>query len=189
MDQVENYWIQAGGNAQAAAMAAAIADASSGLNPGVTRTNPDGTCSVGLWLIPQNGTPPGTTDPLSNARAAVQLSNNGTDWSQWCVAWSDNDCGQQGGTYLGSGANALGSLAQGGTSGIYSVAGSQPSGSGTGASTAAASSATPGGSTGISSKLLLVGALVLVIILIVWMRRRNQGADTVETDVTETPTP
>src|SRR5215472_8165981 len=98
LDQVENYWIQAGGNPQAAAMAAAIADASSGLNPTVTRTNADGTTSVGLWLILKNGMPPGTTDPLSNARAAVQQSNNGTDWSQWCVAWSDNQCGCDGGT-------------------------------------------------------------------------------------------
>src|SRR5215469_11444275 len=136
-DQVQNVWIQAGGNPQASEMAAAVADASSGLNPGAKYTDPDGTVALGLWLIPQNGMPPGSTDPVANARAAVQLSKNGTDWKFWCVAWSDNNCGQQGGTYLGDGSNALGSLAQTGSS---SVAGATPTGTGTSAGTASSTS-------------------------------------------------
>ena len=162
-DQVENYWIQAGGNPQAASMAAAVADAESGLNAGASRTNPDGSSGVGLWLIPSNGTPPGSTDPLANARAAVQLSQNGTDWTQWCSTWSDNNCGQNNGTYLGSGANALMSLQTQAGNPSYNVFGSTPSSTGVGASTAT-SSLTGGSTTSSSSKnlLLIVGLLVVL---------------------------
>lgn len=181
--QVENFWIQAGGNPQAASMAAAVADASSGLNSGAKRTNPDGTNSIGLWLIPQNGSPPGSTDPLSNARAAVQLSQNGTDWSQWCVAWSDNNCGENNGTYLGSGSNALMSLqGQKPGAGSYSVFGSAPAGNGVGASSAASGG---GGSTGItssSSKLLpIVIIIVITVVIIFLVNRKKQGKDSVQT--------
>lgn len=172
-DQVQNYWIQAGGNPKAAAMAAAIADASSGLDPGISRTNPDGSTSIGLWLIPKSGQPPGSTDPLANARAALQLSQNGTDWSQWCVAWSDNNCGQDGGTYLGEGANALGVL--GGTNEAYNVIGSSPAGSGTGASSATSSTSTgaQGTSSGHSVLLLALLAIVLIVVVIIVRRRTN----------------
>lgn len=173
--QVENIWIQAGGNPQAAQMAAAIADASSGLNTGATVTNPDGTQSVGLWLIPVNGQPPGSTDPLANARAAVQMSGNGQDWSTWCTAWSDNDCGCQGGSYLGQGANALSALM--GQSGSYNVAGSAPTGTGTGASTATTSTTSPSTSTTSStSKYLIIAVLlVLVVAVFIMVRRHTQG--------------
>jgi hypothetical protein len=156
MDQVENIWIKAGGNPQAAAMAAAIADASSGLNPNATFTNPDGSVGVGLWLIDKTGMPPGSTDPLANARAAVQLSNNGTNWKNWCVAWSDNACGQSGGKYLEDGSNALGSLG-----GQFNVAGAAPTDSGTSASIASTTTpSTP--SSGGGNKLLMIGAVLLV---------------------------
>lgn len=175
-DEVENYWIQSGGNPQAASMAAAVADASSGLDASVTRTNPDGSTSVGLWLIPKNGIPPGTTDPVANARAAVQLSRGGTDWSQWCVTWSDNNCGQDGGTYLGSGSNALESLASQG--GSYTLPGSAATGSGTSASTAGtAGTAT---TTKSSSKSYLLLALIIIVILgVIWFisRQREEGPE------------
>lgn len=174
-DEVENYWIQAGGNPQAAAMAAAVADASSGLNPSAQRTNPDGTVSVGLWLIPQNGTPPGSTDPLANARAAIQLSNGGTDWSQWCVTWSDNNCGLDQGTYLGDGSNALGSLAGQGT---YGVIGSAPAGDGTSASTAPAT--TPA-TTPTTSSLKSVATIVILLaagVFVYFMVKRKGGSGT-----------
>lgn len=172
-DQVENYWIQAGGNPQAAAMAAAVADAESGLNAGAQRTNPDGTVGVGLWLLPQNGTPPGSTDPLASARAAVQLSQNGTDWTQWCSTWSDNNCGQNNGTYLGSGANALMSLQTQAQSPSYSMFGTAPAGTGVGASTAA-SSVTGGTTTSSSkSKYILLGVLLLVIVGVVMYSQRK----------------
>jgi hypothetical protein len=186
-DQVENYWIQAGGNPQAAAMAAAVADAESGLNAAATRSNPDGTQGVGLWLIPANGTPPGSTDPLANARAAVQLSQNGADWTQWCSTWSDNNCGQNNGTYLGSGANALMSLGTQGSSQSYSVFGSTPSSTGVGASSATAGA--PGGSpTPKSSKsLILIVGLVLVIAIAVYMMRKGRGKSEQPEPETEPP--
>jgi Lysozyme like domain len=172
--QVENYWIQAGGSPQAAAMAAAVADAESGLNAAAQRTNPDGTTSIGLWLIPKNGTPPGSSDPLANARAAVQLSQNGTDWTQWCSTWSDNNCGQNNGTYLGQGANALMSLATQG--GGYNVAGSTPTGIGTSASSASSGTST---TTSGSKNYLLIGALLVVVIAIIWIvNRKKAGKDT-----------
>src|SRR5215472_7499005 len=176
---VENIWIQAGGNPQAAAMAAAVADASSGLNPASSRSNPDGSQSIGLWLIPKNGMPAGSNDPMANARAAVQLSQNGTDWSQWCVTWSDNNCGQENGTYLGEGSNALASLGQRLTPASYNVIGSSPAGSGAGASTATETSTTTGASTqskGHSVVLLL--ALVVIVFLIVYFIRRSREQGT-----------
>jgi hypothetical protein len=178
-DAVENYWLQAGGNAQAANMAAAVASASSGLDPSITRTNPDGTTSVGLWLIPQNGQPPGSTDPLANARAAISLSNNGTDWSQWCVTWSDNDCGQDGGTYLGSGANALAALSS--MNGTYNVIGSSVSGTNQGASAATQSTApSPTGSSSSGHTLLLIGLLVVIVLVVVYASRKAQSSTPLE---------
>lgn len=175
-DQVENAWIQAGGSPQVAAMAAAVADAESGLNPSASRTNPDGTTSVGLWLLPANGTPPGSTDPLANARGAVQLSQNGTDWTQWCSTWSDNNCGQNGGTYLGAGANALMSLGTQASS--FSSFGSAPAGNGVGASSATSSSTSTGGTTTSSNKKILVIAVVLVLVgILFYVTKKNQGTE------------
>lgn len=174
--QVENFWIQAGGSPQAAAMAAAVADAESGLNAGAQRTNPDGTESIGLWLIPKNGTPPGSTDPLANARAAVQLSQNGRDWTQWCSTWSDNNCGENNGTYLGQGANALMSLATQG--GGYNVSGSTPTSIGTTASSAPLGSSTTSGG---SKNFLLIGLLGLIVIGIIFLvNRKKAGKDTAQ---------
>jgi Lysozyme like domain len=174
--QVENIWIQAGGNPQAAAMAAAIADASSGLNTAATYTNPDGTQTVGLWLIPTNGIPPGTTDPLANARAAIQISQNGTNWQEWCSAWSDNDCGCQGGSYLGDGSNALASLAgQLGTA-AYNVIGSQPSSTGVGAGTATSTATSSTTGTSSTGKYLTIALLIiLVVIVFVMVRHKTKG--------------
>lgn len=174
-DQVENIWIQAGGNPQAAAMAAAVADSESGLNPASSRTNPDGTTGVGLWLIPKNGMPPGTTDPVANARAAVQISQNGQDWSNWCSTWSDNNCGVNQGTYLGEGANALAALGQRLTPASYNVNGSAPSGTGVGASTATSTNATGAVSGSKTNTLFLVGALIIAVMIVVLIVRRRSG--------------
>jgi Lysozyme like domain len=174
--QVENFWMQAGGSPQAAAMAAAVADAESGLNAAATRTNPDGTVGIGLWLVPQNGTPPGSTDPLANARAAVQLSQNGQDWSQWCSTWSDNNCGENNGTYLGSGSNALMSLGTQKAGASYNVFGSAPAGSGVGASTA--TSGLGGNSTTTSSKSkYLAFAVIILIIVGIWFFSRRKKTE------------
>jgi uncharacterized membrane protein YtjA (UPF0391 family) len=183
--QVENFWIQAGGSPQAAAMAAAVADAESGLNAASQRTNPDGSVGVGLWLIPQNGTPPGSTDPLANARAAVQLSQGGTDWSQWCSTWSDNNCGQDNGTYLGSGSNALMSLGGQKPGAAYNVFGSAPSGSGVGASSATSGVAGSGTTTSGKSSVLIFVVIILIVVAIIWAaRRKSRQEASVSTEVT-----
>lgn len=166
--QVQNIWISAGGNPQASSMAAAVADATSGLNPNAIRNLPNGQQAIGLWGLPKNGQPPGSTDPTANARAAIQLSSNGTDWSQWCVTWSDNNCGLNGGSYLGSGSNALGALASTGT---YSVAGSTPAGNGTGASSATSTS--PSTATSHSNLLLILLLAGGGVLLFFALRRRT----------------
>jgi hypothetical protein len=177
--QVENFWIQAGGSPQAAAMAAAVSDAESGLNAAAQRTNPDGSLSIGLWGIPANGMPPGSTDPLANARAAVQLSQGGTDWSQWCSTWSDNNCGENNGTYLGQGANALMSLATQKSGASYNVFGSAPAGSGVGASSATSGLSVNSASGG-SSKLpiLIMGLVIGVVVIFMLVNRKKAGKDT-----------
>jgi LPXTG-motif cell wall-anchored protein len=177
-DQVENIWIQAGGNPQAATMAAAVADASSGLNPNAKFTNPDGSVGVGLWLIDKNGMPPGSTDPLANARAAVQLSNNGTNWKSWCTAWSDNACGQNNGTYLGDGSNALGALG-----GDFNVVGAMSTGAGTSATTAGTTGQSTTTTSGKSNKLLMIGAVLLVGFGIYYFYKRQRQEPLPETTV------
>lgn len=172
-DEVENLWIQAGGNPQSAAMAAAVADASSALNPDATQQNPDGTWSRGLWQISSANGALSSTDPKSNARAAILMSNNGSDWSQWCSTWSDNNCGLDHGTYLGEGANALASLAGKLGTGSYNVIGSRPaSGGGSASQTVAQNASTPSGSN--TSMILVVGAIILGIVIYYAQRRARQ---------------
>lgn len=114
-DEAMNLWVQAGGPAQSAAMAAAVADASSGLDP-ERETEADGVTKRGLFQIASTLGPMSTVDPLANMRAAVSLSSGGTNFRKWCAAWSDNNCGNDGGTYLGEGSNALSALLQRGGS-------------------------------------------------------------------------
>lgn len=117
--QAMDAWISAGGNPQAAEMAAAVASASSGLNPdaSITATDGSGVVSRGLWLIPSTLNGLSTNDPVANARAAIQISNNGTDWSNWKTAYDSS------GNYLTSGSPAVGALQAAG--GSYQVVGSQ----------------------------------------------------------------
>lgn len=99
--QLEDLWKQAGGNPLSAAMAAAVAMAESGGNPNSTNNNSDGSVDRGLWQINSVHQGLSTFDPMANARAAVQISSNGTTWRPWCVAWSSGLCS---GTYLGGAA-------------------------------------------------------------------------------------
>lgn len=169
--QVQNYWVQAGGNPQASAMAAAIADATSGLNPNFSTSAANGQPIVGLWGIVN-----GSSDPLANARLAVQQSNNGTDWTGWCSAWSDNACGSNGGTYLGDGSNALGALGQ---TGAYNVIGSSPTGAGTSASSAT-STGTPVTSSSTSKTIFTIILLIALIVAIYYFSRRASGQNSEE---------
>lgn len=81
--QLEYIWTQAQGNPQAAAMAAAIAMAESGGNSTATDCDSNGSIDRGLWQINSVHGSQSTYDVMGNARAAVSISNNGTNWSPW----------------------------------------------------------------------------------------------------------
>jgi hypothetical protein len=77
---LEQLWIEAGGSKAKAAQAACIALA---VSNGVTfKTSPRG--NEGLWQIPPKPAGYLAFQPAANARAAVLLSKNGTNWS-WIV--------------------------------------------------------------------------------------------------------
>lgn len=79
--QLESLWIDNGGNPSSAFIAAEIAEAESGGN--ATAISP--TNDRGLWQInyPSHGPILATFNPDGNARAAIEISDNGTDWQPW----------------------------------------------------------------------------------------------------------
>jgi Lysozyme like domain len=85
--QLEGLWISAGGSADTAPIAAAIAEAESGGNPqAVNATDNNGTqTSWGLWQI-SNGTHnqpvPNILDPVVNAQQAV-AKYQASGWQPW----------------------------------------------------------------------------------------------------------
>lgn len=80
---LEALWIQAGGRPAAANMAAAIALAESSGRQDAVNYNTNGTVDRGYWQINSVHGALSTDEPLANAKAAVEISNNGTDWSPW----------------------------------------------------------------------------------------------------------
>lgn len=89
--QLEQLWINASGNPQVAKIAAAVALAESGGNPNAISPSND----YGLWQINIIHGAQATLDVMANARAAVAISNNGSNWGPWCTCWVDpkNNCG------------------------------------------------------------------------------------------------
>jgi hypothetical protein len=81
--QIEGIWVQAGGPVGVAPIAAAIAMAESGGNTTATDNDSNGTVDRGLWQINSVHGGQSTYDVMGNARAAVAISNNGTNWSPW----------------------------------------------------------------------------------------------------------
>jgi len=86
--QLEGLWINAGGSAATAPLAAAVAEAESGGNAAVTSANPDGGTNVGLWQLDTLGVGSGYSvaqlqDPAANAAIAVKGSSGGANWSSW----------------------------------------------------------------------------------------------------------
>ena len=76
---LEALWVKAGGSPGVEVTAASIAMAESGGNQFATGTVGE----RGYWQInPVNGSL-STYDPYGNARAAVIMSGNGTNWSPW----------------------------------------------------------------------------------------------------------
>ncbi len=77
--QLEDLWETAGGAQTEAFMAAEIAMAESGGNQYATGTVGE----RGYWQINPNHGALSTYDPLGNAKAAVIISDDGTDWTPW----------------------------------------------------------------------------------------------------------
>jgi hypothetical protein len=76
---LESLWKEAGGSSGEAFMAAEIAMAESGGNPNAVSPTDD----FGLWQINGSHGALATLNPLGNARAAVSVSSNGSNWGAW----------------------------------------------------------------------------------------------------------
>jgi LysM repeat protein len=78
---LEQLWDQAGGNPADATLAAGIAMAESSGQQDASSPAGD----VGYWQInePIWGSALATSDPMGNAKAAIQISNDGTNWGPW----------------------------------------------------------------------------------------------------------
>lgn len=82
--QLEALWQEAGGSPSAAFTAAEVARAESGGRQYATNSNTNGSTDMGYWQINNYAHPGmGTFDPLANARAAVAISSDGTNWEPW----------------------------------------------------------------------------------------------------------
>jgi LysM repeat protein len=76
---LEQIWEQEGGSPAAALMAAEIAMAESGGNPNAISPTDD----FGLWQINGSNGALATLNPFQNAKSAITLSDNGTNWNPW----------------------------------------------------------------------------------------------------------
>jgi hypothetical protein len=81
--QLETLWESAGGSASTAFTAAEIAEAESSGRASATNYNTNGTVDRGLWQVNSIWGALSTYDPMANARAAVQISHDGRDWTPW----------------------------------------------------------------------------------------------------------
>ena len=80
---LEALWESAGGSPGAAFTAAEIARAESGGQQNATDNNTNGSTDRGYWQVNSIHGALSTYDPAGNARAAVQISHDGQDWSPW----------------------------------------------------------------------------------------------------------
>lgn len=64
----------------------------------------------GLWQINPPSHPDwaqqNLDDPKVNAAAMAAISSGGTDWHQWCTAYTDGACGTKGGVYAPTSPNS-----------------------------------------------------------------------------------
>jgi hypothetical protein len=77
--QLESLWEREGGNPHDAFVAAEIAMAESGGNPDAISPTDD----YGLWQINASHGDEASLDPVVNARAAIAISDDGSDWFPW----------------------------------------------------------------------------------------------------------
>jgi Lysozyme like domain len=80
---LERLWESAGGSRSAAFMAAEIAMAESSGRQYASLNNTNGTTDRGYWQINSVHGALSTYDAAGNARAAVLISGNGTNWGPW----------------------------------------------------------------------------------------------------------
>lgn len=80
---LEHLWKAEGGSPSAAFMAAEIATAESSGQQNSTNHNTNGTVDRGYFQINSTWGALSTYDPAGNARAAIQISHNGSDWTPW----------------------------------------------------------------------------------------------------------
>lgn len=96
--QLERLWEAAGGSPSTAFLAAEVARAESGgvqNPPSNAGMNANGKTDVGYWQINSGYHPAlATADPLGNAKAAVIISKNGTDWTPWVTYDKGLEVGQ-----------------------------------------------------------------------------------------------
>ncbi len=76
---LERIWEEAGGSSSHAVMAAEIAMAESGGNPNAISPTDD----FGLWQINASNGALATLNVLGNAKSAIDLSGDGSDWNAW----------------------------------------------------------------------------------------------------------
>jgi LysM repeat protein len=87
---LEQLWDSAGGNTADAFMAAEIAMAESSGDPNAISPTDD----FGLWQINASNGSLATLDPYENARSAIILSDDGTNWDAWTTYTSGRYYGQ-----------------------------------------------------------------------------------------------
>jgi LysM repeat protein len=87
---LEELWEEAGGPQAEAFTAAEIAMAESGGNPNAISPTDD----YGLWQINASHGALATLNPLGNAKAAVIISDDGTNWTPWTTYTSGDYVGR-----------------------------------------------------------------------------------------------
>jgi soluble lytic murein transglycosylase-like protein len=78
-NQLQALWISQGGNKNDSFIAAEIAMAESGGNPDALSPTDD----RGLWQINASHGAESSYDPVVNVRAAIAISDDGTNWGAW----------------------------------------------------------------------------------------------------------
>jgi Lysozyme like domain len=80
---LEALWESAGGSRGAAFTAAEIAMAESSGRQYAANSNSNGTVDRGYWQVNSIWGALSTFDAAGNARAAVRISHDGTNWGPW----------------------------------------------------------------------------------------------------------
>jgi hypothetical protein len=89
--ELASIWVNNGGNRNAVIYAVSVCKAESGGNDHAVSPSSD----YGLWQIntinfaSQGLNFSNVFDPNVNARVAIRMSGNGTNWAAWCTAWAN----------------------------------------------------------------------------------------------------